>query len=259
MEVQNSIKFKDNQLHETFLKEGIVKVPLLDKEEVSVLKTYIEEKTPLVHMANEYGFIQGVCLTDLALKKDLDETIRKVVHPKAEVVLDNFQSLIYTALGKGANSYSELDIHQDWSLVDEDKYFSISLWIPLIDSNERNGTIHYLEGSHLSYTNKRAGSIPSIFTNNSKEIKKKMKPIEVKAGEALMFHQRLVHYSPINNSNKARISLISSLVPKDATIIQYYLNHNKELETFQMSKDFFFQYDNFIEEKNRRPKGVKIE
>ncbi len=258
MKVQNSMKFKDNQLHETFLKEGIVKVPLLDKEEVSVLKTYIEKQTPLVEIANECGFIQGVCLTDLTLKKDLDRTISKVVNPKAEALLDNFQSLIYTALGKGANSYSELDIHQDWSLVDEEKHFSISLWIPLVDSTENNGTIHYLEGSHLSYTNKRAGSIPSIFANNSEEIKGKMIPVEVKAGEALLFNQRLVHYSPKNNSGNARISVISSFVPKNAKVIQYYLNENKELETYEMKKDFFFQYDNFLEEKNLRPKGIKI-
>ena len=50
------MKFKDNFLQEQFNEIGFVKVPFLTNDEISQLKEYITDHTPIVQKSNEIGF-----------------------------------------------------------------------------------------------------------------------------------------------------------------------------------------------------------
>ena len=176
--------FKDPLVQKKFEEVGIVKLSLLSHNQVSVLSEFVKSNTPILELANKYGFIQGVCIKDRPVKLELDSFIRELITPLCKQHLTGFKALIYTALAKAPGNNSELDLHQDWSLVDESKYCSISLWIPLIDSVIENGAVHVLKGSHKKYLNPRGGSIPSISFSDKEVLKKKMIPMEMKAGEA---------------------------------------------------------------------------
>lgn len=250
--------FKDPLVQKKFEEVGIVKLSLLSHNQVSVLSEFVKSNTPILELANKYGFIQGVCIKDRPVKLELDSFIRELITPLCKQHLTGFKALIYTALAKAPGNNSELDLHQDWSLVDESKYCSISLWIPLIDSVIENGAVHVLKGSHKKYLNPRGGSIPSISFSDKEVLKKKMIPMEMKAGEAIFFDQRLLHYSPNNKCENTRISIISSLVPEEAEVYQYYQPESGALEVYRMTDDFFMNYDDFVVEKELRPKGIKV-
>lgn len=251
------MKFKNSLFQEQFDEVGFVKVPLLNNEEVFLLKEYITEKTPIIEKTNQLGFFQGVCIDDKQTKINLDNHIRSIINPKLTNVIENFKEIIYTALAKGCGENSKLELHQDSSFVDENIDFSMSLWIPLSDSNLANGAIHFLNGSHKSFPAIRCATISHNYGNINK-IKQSMECIDVKQGEALLFNARMLHYTPNNTSGEIRMAIMSCLIRSDADILQYYKISESRLEAYKMKDNFFLDYENFMEEIYQKPKGEKI-
>lgn len=253
------MKFINEQYQSVIDKDGIIKIPFLNQTQIEEYTKFVTEKTPIVEMSSDYGLVAGVSFDSNRMKHELHHKIEETILPILNSYLTDFKSLIFTSLVKGTGKHSKLDIHQDWSVVDEKHHHSWSLWIPLIDCTVDNGTLFVIKGSHKKLHNVRGGSIPSIFKDDTEELIKLMEPIEVKAGEALIFYQNICHFSPPNLTETPRITLISSLAPKNADIFQYYLKDEETVEVYQMDDAFFMQFDDFIVEKDQAPKkGFKI-
>lgn len=251
------MKFKNSLLQEQFDEVGFVKVPLLSIEEISLLKQYITDNTPIVEMSNQFGFFQGIFIKDKAVKLDLNQYIKTILRPRLYEIIDDFKVIIYTALAKSSDEKSQLPLHQDASFVDEDIDYSMSLWIPLSDSNLENGAIHFLNGSHKTFPTIRCATVIHDY-GDSEEIKNRTQCLEVKAGEALLFNSRLLHYTPNNTSGEIRIAVMSCLVRSDAAILQWYKKDETTLEVYKMKDDFFLDIGDFMQEKDLKPNGEKI-
>lgn len=251
------MRFIDILLQQQIEDKGFVKVPILSKEEVSDIKQYIFQNTPLVEMTNHYGFTAAVWMSDREKKENLDAKIRSLVEPKLKEIIEGFKAITYSAIGKGIGENSELGLHQDWSVVDEEKDYSLSMWIPLSDSNYENGAIHFLTGSHKTFPSIRCGSISHEY-GDAQTIIKQMDCIEVTAGDALLFNSRILHYTPNNYSSDMRFAVISCIVSSNAEIVQFYKVNDSKLEVYKMEEDFYNKFDNFLEELDKQPKGVKI-
>lgn len=252
------MRFIDEEKQKILDRDGIIKIPFISDEKVAEFKEFIQNETPIIELSNNYGLAAGIFFDSLALKNELHQKISDVLLPICNSYLENYKPLIFTALVKGVGKISKLDIHQDWSVVDENHHRSLSLWIPLKDTNPTNGTVYAIKGSHKNLSNPRGGSIPSIFTEDVEGLMELMEPINVKAGEALIFYQNLVHFSPPNMTDEPRITLISSLVPEGADVLQYYLKDEDTVEVYKMNDNFFLQYDDFFRDKDQRPNGIKI-
>jgi hypothetical protein len=48
------------------------------------------------------------------------------------------------------------------------------------------------------------------------------------------------------------------LVSSDAEIVQYYKISDSKLEVYKMEDGFYNKFDNFLEELDKQPKGIKI-
>jgi ectoine hydroxylase-related dioxygenase (phytanoyl-CoA dioxygenase family) len=109
-------------------------------------------------------------------------------------------------------------MHQDWSIVDESKYVSFILWIPLHDVDETNGAVWAIKKSHLLNRKIRGSGylFPNYSTINSKDIEPYITKYKIKAGEALIFYHSTIHGSPNNFSNSNREALQVSIIPKSA-------------------------------------------
>jgi len=251
------MKFINSVLQEQLDEIGYVKLPVLSLDEVNDIKHYINQNTPLPEMTKHYGFTAAVWMADGEIKNNLDAKIRSLVEPKLNELIEGFKALTYSAIGKGIGENSELGLHQDWSVVDEEKGYSLSMWIPLSDSNYNNGAIHFLKGSHKTFPSIRCGSVSHEYGDAEKVIKL-MECVEVTAGNALLFNSRILHYTPNNYSNDLRFAVISCLVSSDAEIVQYYKISDSKLEVYKMEDGFYNKFDNFLEELDKQPKGIKI-
>jgi hypothetical protein len=76
----------------------------------------------------------------------------------------------------------------------------------------------------------------------------------VKAGEAVILNQSVIHYSVPNKSNEVRKAITAGVKSKGAKMYFHYKVPDKdELEVFKMDDDFLISFNNFFEDIRQRP------
>jgi hypothetical protein len=235
--------FKDHQMQSLFDKQGFVIVDFLPDSDVKELDRLFDELHPSLPGG---GFVSGSYSNDLEYKKKASEHIVSVFSSHYERIFQDYQPFGAAFLYKLPSENSELGIHQDWTIVDEEKYVALNCWIPLTDINEHNGALHVLPGSH--YPNNptlRAPTIPFFFRGNEADMIESAIPIYVKAGQAVILNQSVIHYSPSNRSGKIRKAITAGVKTQDAPMIFHYKAVEDKVERFEMPEDFLLRFENF--------------
>ncbi|WP_373566141.1 phytanoyl-CoA dioxygenase family protein, partial [Salmonella enterica] len=79
--------------------------------------------------------------------------------------------------------------HQDWSMVEEPRYTSVTVWCALMDMTPENGCLRALKGSHQIDNYVRGRNTYDYLHLSSAFIHKYlMQNIPMKAGEAIIFN-----------------------------------------------------------------------
>jgi hypothetical protein len=122
--------------------------------------------------------------------------------------------------------------------------------VPLVDVNEENGALGVIKGSHKLFDHYRSSPSPqskSPLTDHIFTLFPYVDVIEMKAGEVLVFDNRLIHASPPNLSDRPRIAVGIGVTQKEAQLVHYYQNPVSEpaqLDAFEITKEFFTTYNN---------------
>ena len=156
---------------------------------------------------------------------------------------------------KGNDEKSVLKMHQDMTLVDESIYTGINIWIPLVDLTKENGAIEVLPRSHRLFKTYRGASLPDIYNGIEESVHKVMQPLYLKAGQAIIFDQSIIHYSPANKSNNTRPVINTFITHKNAGIQICYWDkiRKNEIEIFEQEPDFMVNFQNFGHDIFSRP------
>ena len=111
-----------------------------------------------------------------------------------------------------------VSFHQDASYWGLTPAKTVTVWLALDDTDEENGAMQFLPGSH------KAGHIPwkesseeSVLNQQIKDISMFDKPFSnnLKAGEYSLHSSLLVHGSPKNQSSRRRCGLTIRYAPQD--------------------------------------------
>ena len=232
--------FNDKKLQEQFDKDGYIVIPFLSSEEVSRLKILYDEVSPQIPAS----FHSTSFSTDDALKQKINNDVENIYSSKAETLFYDIKKLGSSFLTKPTGITGTMPVHQDWTVVDEEKYYSVTAWVPLQDVNENNGAIKVLPGSHRFSKTLRSPNIPNEFDGLSEVISKQMKTLNMKAGEAFIFNHALLHASWLNQSSSPRIAVTYGLMPSEAKLYLYLKNEKGKLEKYSMPDDMFSKYTN---------------
>jgi hypothetical protein len=73
-----------------------------------------------------------------------------------------------------------------------------------------------------------------------------MKPLYMKAGEALIYDHSLLHASKANNSDSRRIACASGVIPNEAQMF-FYWNNNGTIERYESNPEYFMAENIFTE------------
>lgn len=244
---------KQNQ----FERDGYTIIDLLSIEKVNELKNfYFQNKA--AHLAVK-DKMHSTCDTnnlDLILKTD--EQIQKLVLPEVEKHLSSFTPLFGSFLVKEAGKGSETGFHQDPTLVDKAAYVSANIWISLQDTFTKNGNLTVVKGSH------RLGNIlvatpkfPTIFEKFRDSIGLYATELPVKAGQAIVLNNKLIHGATPNLTNEERIATIIAVKSEAAAWSFFFMekeSDHKNIEKFTLNKTAFA---NLV--KNKRPELGKFE
>lgn len=245
----SKIIFKDPELQERFETEGYVQIQLLEPEDIQELLTLFGQYFP----EPAEGFFSSSYLNDLPLKKEISAAIVSVMSKRFDRYFTNYRCFGSAFLSKTAGHRSEMPMHQDWSIVNEDHYVAVNIWTPLSDANKINGSLEVLPRSHNFAKVRRSPTLPFFWEGYEGEMQKGLHALEVKAGEAIVLNQALVHYSPANQTPEVRPAITTGLLSAEAHMEFNYQTEPGKVDIYQMADDFLLSWENFHEAIFKRP------
>ena len=249
--------FKDPEYTRQFHDCGYVIVPFLNEDEIKELMQLYKEFYPY----GVKGFFSTTFANNVDHREKVNVAIREICAAHIEDIFVDYKILFSSFIVKAPDERSELIVHQDMTLLDERNYSGINIWCPLVDLTPMNGAIELLPRSHRFFETYRGSSIPDIYDNVVDEIKSIMEPCMLRAGEAIIFDQSIIHYSPPNRSTAERPVINTFVAHKDAQIKICYWdkkNGGRDVEIFEQSDDFFEQFENFGHNIFNRPTIGKL-
>ena len=215
--------------------DGYAVVPYLLPDEIEELKTFFYAAHPVL----PDGMYASSHAGDFELRKSMSEKVMVVCARALQNTFQNVKALGSTFMAKSKGENGTLNPHQDWNIVDERKFSSYNVWIPLLDVDDANGTILVQPRSHRLLENIRGLNIPSSFANVNDQVWKTLVPVNMRAGEALVYDHRLLHASGINTTATPRLVIVYGVIPAGAEM-RYYYGKGDNIEIYGCTPDFFF-------------------
>lgn len=244
--------FVDARIESLIERQGYAVVPFASAQHIAELKNYYLQ----LPAAQAKGTHVTMFNPSESYRSAVDEKIKAVCGAAAESVLRGYRPLYANFMIKERGPEGDFPVHQDWTYVDEHFHSSYAFWIPMQDTDHANGTLHVVPYSHHFLTALRGPHVREPYQRISAFIKEKYGvPVPLKAGEALMWDHRLIHYSLPNISSAPRLAFTLIMVPTGVEVFHCFgVPHENytEIEKFAVDTDFFMRYSI-----SNRPQGVK--
>ena len=242
--------FKDNKLESLITQKGYVVIDhLLLVSQCDELSTFYETHG----LTDDRAFSISNWNNDQPSRDAIFQKICEVVRPYADKELNEYKPVLGVFTAKKPMERSEMLLHQDWSLVDETRYRSVSIWVALCDMDSINGNLQVAEYSHIYASQPRGMNMPIPFENIRGQIQKNhLTEVPLKKGDAIIFDHRLIHASPANKSNNIRLAAVLALIPEEAQLIHCYkqLERDNEIEILEL-RDADFKKQDFFDIPNK--------
>lgn len=242
--------FFDEHSQKELIRKGYTKVKILTTEEVTYIINELSHLKPhdgFDSTGTEYRstFHFTFIDTNLDYRRKTNELLFNVFSPHIKRLLVNYQILTCNFYVKPPGR-GQLHVHQNWNITTKLNDTTLTVWCPLVDVNENNGTLQVVEGSHKIVPNiETYNSIPYFYNFCDLLMKKYSKPLRLKAGEAIIFDDSLIHWSADNRSSTPRYVAQSLCVPIEATPVFYYPDQsaaNKRFELLELDNKFFVEH-----------------
>ncbi|MEY3501561.1 MAG: hypothetical protein RL308_3234 [Bacteroidota bacterium] len=250
--------FRDPVMHSDFEKNGFVVVDFYTNESLNEVKSLYSE----MHSGVQTDFFPSAYSDDKNYRNTIDRELTRIGQPKFDELFTDYQVMNACFIVKQSGKDSYLHVHQDMTLVDESEYVGINIWTTTIDLTPENGVLYLLPGSHRFLPTYRGHTLPGFYDPIQEEIKDYMQPLYLKAGQAIIFDQSIVHFSPPNLSNDIRIVSNVFITHRDAKFQICYHDKNDsaysgKVEIFEQDATFMTNYEQFGNEIYARPKQGK--
>lgn len=252
---------KDAAIGVQLERDGFAIVDAVSEKQIdafySIYKMFQEQidltATNGIHMTN--------WIADRITKLEIKDQITTQLEPITDQLFCNYKSNNQVLIVKNQHKVSNFPLHQDWSFVDESKFRSVNVWIPLQDTNVGNGGLYVIKGSHhLKNDIRGAGALSFDFNKYAKSLLKYAVPVDLKRGQLVLFFHSTIHGSGANKSKSPRIIAAASVTNNAAIpLINYYDQENSVLKQIKVHPDFMFEYDDIRKESiSSVPKGEII-
>ncbi|MDI1280368.1 phytanoyl-CoA dioxygenase family protein [Brevundimonas sp.] len=233
---------------------GFATFPFLPVEKIDQLARVIEAaETTLdrgdVHI--ETRFQLSAFSNDGDYKERLFDAIWEYLEDAVTALLPEYEPLVINVFDKRpSDACDSVPIHQNPSFVDEPRYKSVSLWIPLGDTSKQNGTVGVLPGSHNRFNRMRAGNMAheDVFAEVQHKLEHELiVPVDLKKGEILALDDSIIHWSYPNVSDTRRTAVQLIMVPRGVPHIYYYYDEDSPdgpmMDLYAVDHRFFFGFN----------------
>lgn len=235
----NSV-FKNKSDEEKFSRVGFLRKNLLSSSLTKELRDLYHQRFP----AGSDNFYSSTFLSDIQEKRSLNDQLVALLIPSIEDIFTDHKLLGAQFLVKNPGAKGFMPFHQDWTVVDENKYRSITVWFALDATTEKNGAIKVVPYSHQFSRQKRGPGNFDILSEIQPTLQEYAHTLLMDEGEAFIFDQSVIHGSDVNTTDKPRIAVALGLVHKDADLHFWHRNTENSLEKYTVPDDFFITFLN---------------
>ncbi len=250
LEIRRESFFLDDEKHKHFLTHGYCTIE-------NVVKP--EEIQSFLDTFNEISLLEGFELDKNLLNSgrlfnpEIRKKTQNVINLNAKDILPRMFDMAKVDPHTGGayqvkpcSNQSDLAIHQDSTVIDEEKDYCLFVWIPFCDVTLENGPIWVLPGSHLWGNIQRSLGVPWNFKKHLEILEKYMYPVLVKAGDVMVFDPAMIHSSAPNLSDKIRHAITITVLRKNYQLVYYFKNKEIEpnkIEKYEVDENFYYGYD----------------
>lgn len=234
----------DHDAERLLADRGYVVVDLLDEADIARLAEIADRL--LTHQRT--GFHASNITGSAAYRTAVDREVRPIVEAAvvgAGLFVDH-EAYTSSLLVKWPGEDSAFHTHQDWNMVAEDRYRTVNVWCPLVDTDEGNGALAVLPHSHRHLGAIRCSPVPpeSHRSPGWDVTYDDMVKVPVRAGQAIVFDHALLHSSPPNLTSVWRPAVAAAFKPRSARLLHWYLADRDavDLEVFEIDSAFFTEF-----------------
>jgi hypothetical protein len=244
--------FVDPATDERFRTDGYVVVDLRDQLDPQALLRRWRE----IDAGGSEGFHAGLVGHRTSYKSAAWHAVSDALAPPAGRLLTGFRPVIGSFIVKRPDPESAMRVHQDWCLVDERRWTSVSVWCPLVDLDGSNGALAVIPGSH-HLTVARGIGIPHSCRRIIDAPDDAFTELHLRAGEAVIYSHALVHRSASNRSDQTRVAAMLGMVPSAATPVLYQTAADDpgEVELIEVDTDLLLDFGFGTA---RAPEGARV-
>lgn len=184
-------------------------------------------------------FLAGNAHLGREVARSVHRELRALLDPVLARVLPGHRIALATFVSKGAVVGGAVDIHQDWTFTDERVHRSLSVWLPLVDTDHRNGGLVVLPGSHRMSDGVRPSADLDPPTGSfQRQLWALAVQTEVPAGSALIYDTALLHGSGPNRSNRERPCVGLVCVPEGSSLLHFHLRSDGDLRVAEIESEW---------------------
>jgi hypothetical protein len=224
----------DESAAAAFRADGFTVVPFLEPDRLASLR---ERILPLVP-EDSGPFFSLYRNDDPEIRRRLDVAVRAELTDAAAGVLRDHRIFLGSLLVKFPGDASYLAPHQDWSFVDEERYASGILWFPLQATDDTNGGMCVVPGSHRMDLPDRGAPLDYPI----EEYLDGLVQVTTQPGEALVMHNALIHGSRENRSSEPRVVMVLGFASVDADLLHYFTDEDGQKWRYRVRPEFFFDH-----------------
>jgi hypothetical protein len=159
-------------------------------------------------------------------------------------VFTDHRVVMTTFVVKQPGEESEMLLHEDRSYVEEQLYRSYTMWIPLVDVTleRNNGVLEVVPRSHLLAPGMAGSLTPDPLLPFEGYLREHLLPLDVAAGEAVIYDTRLLHASRPNLSDTPRPAIVCAVVPRTAELIHVVATGRSGRRVHAIDERFFVEH-----------------
>ena len=249
-EIRQNSFFLDNERHAEYLKNGWCKIENVVKDEE--IKSFMETFTEISKLEG-FELDEHLLNSGRLFNPEIRKKTQDVINKNAKTILPRVFDMEKTDTHTGGayqvkppHVNSDLLIHQDSTVIDEEKDYCLFVWIPFCDVTMDNGVISFVNGSHLWGNTQRSLGVPWQFAKNIPTLYKHTTPVLLKKGDVLVFDPATIHASAPNLSKEIRHAITVTVLRKNYQLVYYYRNPELDpafIEKYYVTEEFYYHYD----------------
>jgi len=225
----------DEHIEQSITQEGFYVCDLLNASELEEVRKHIKELGFGLDIGRKFRI--SVTGESLERKAEIFEKLCPVFQTAADRFLQAYKIVRIVIFDKCPGGH-RVQVHPHPNLIAKSQFRSLTIWVPTSDTSAKMGTLYMIGGSHNVCSYIRAyDDYDFAFEGLSmRMVKRYSTPMLLTAGQAVVFDDRCLHWSPPNRSSSVRTAIQLELIPSETDLTVYYRTNDQELAKYALQE-----------------------